>query len=62
MYVENFYIGSTEYVINYKKGTHVVTEIDHSDYELSQEIFTGHYDACKDFLLRKNASYEESIL
>lgn len=58
MYVENHYVGDTEYVIRYKNGTHHVFKSDFEDY---REVYTGHYDKCLEYCKEQEIAYQESL-
>lgn len=56
----NRYIGSREYVIAFRRGTHVVIEVLPDGSPEHPVVFSGHYDACVEWLEKRECEYEES--
>ena len=59
---DNFYIGSCEYIIIYRNGTHHIIDVFDEEVYDTGVIFTGHYGECLEERERMEITYAESLL
>ena len=60
MWIENRWIGATEYIIIYKNGTHELREREDWE-EYGRTIKTGRYEDLREYLNELNTAYLESL-
>lgn len=62
--MDNFYLGSTEYIIRFHNGTHVIADSEKIQYYPFNAgiVFTGTYEQCKAEQKRMEIEYKESLL